>query len=393
VDNITHSLVGIALAELVQPRSATVRQRRVLMAASVVAANLPDIDLAYTWITPPPLGYLLHHRGHTHTLAGLVVLGLLLAVWFRLWPAARELTAEARTRLWGLVAISLAGHVSLDALNTYGVHPFYPFDVRWYYGDAVFIFEPLIWLILGIAAVCNARRRGTGVLLGGFVSVLLLVMAAGRVVPVSAIAVIAAIGALFLAAVRYRTPRTRAGAALAITAVFIAGMMGLSRLARTEARAAMTSTGEIVDVIVAPDPGMPVCWSVIVLSRTGNGEDYRADRGTLSLVPSWYRPDRCASYRLAREDAPPARFVVGHVVWRDTVQSSVAAMRDLSQRDCWVRGWLQFGRAPVVRGNLIMDLRFDTSLRANFTAMPLGQEGCPLRITGWGVPRADLFGP
>jgi hypothetical protein len=40
-----------------------------------------------------------------------------------------------------------------------------------------------------------------------------------------------------------------------------------------------------------------------------------------------------------------------------------------------------------------MDLRFDTSLRANFTAMPLGQEGCPLRITGWGVPRADLFGP
>lgn len=109
----------MALGELAQPGTATVRQRRVLMAGSVVAANLPDIDLAYSWITPAPLGYLLHHRGHTHTLAGLVVLGFLLAMCFRLWPAARELTGRGRARLWGLMAFNLVGHVSLDAFNNY----------------------------------------------------------------------------------------------------------------------------------------------------------------------------------------------------------------------------------------------------------------------------------
>lgn len=382
----------MALEELAQPGTATVRRRRVLMAGSVVAANLPDIDLAYAWITPAPLGYLLHHRGHTHTLAGLVVLGFLLAMCFRLWPAARELTGRGRARLWGLMAFNLVGHVFLDAFNNYGVHPLYPFDVRWYYGDAVFIFEPLIWVMLGVAAACNARRRATGVLVAALVSVLLLVLAAGRVVPVAAIAVITVIGGVFAGMVRHREPRTRAGAALAVTTLFVAGMSGLSHLAKADARAAMASGGEIVDVMVAPDPGMPVCWSVIVFARAEQGGEYRADRGTVSLAPSWYRPDRCASHRLARGDELQVRFV-GHVAWRDDVRGSVAAMRDLSQRDCWVRAWLQFGRAPVIRGNLIMDLRFDTGGRANFTAMPLDRAGCPSNITRWGVPRADLFGP
>src|ERR1044071_6731268 len=76
VENITHSLVGATLAELALPAGARPAQRRVFFFTGIVAANLPDADLFYTRIAPPPLGYLLHHRGHTHTIVGCVVLGL-----------------------------------------------------------------------------------------------------------------------------------------------------------------------------------------------------------------------------------------------------------------------------------------------------------------------------
>ena len=36
-------------------------------------------------------------------------------------------------------------HLSMDALNSYGVHLFWPFENRWFYGDSVFIVEPLYW--------------------------------------------------------------------------------------------------------------------------------------------------------------------------------------------------------------------------------------------------------
>lgn len=395
MDNITHSLVGAALAELAQPATLTPRQRRVFITAGVAAANLPDLDLVYTWITPPPLGYLLHHRGHTHTVAGLAALAVALALAFRAWPAARESLRNWPGRLGGLIAINLAGHVSLDAFNSYGVHPFYPFDARWYYGDAVFIFEPLIWVLLGTAAACNARGRAPRTALGGVVTLLLVLVSVAGIVPVLAMAAVVVAGGLFFAAARSARPRTRSVVALALTILFMAGMSGLSRLAKSAARASMTAGADIVDVIVAPDPGMPVCWSVIVLARDPRIEELRTSRGTLSLGAGWYPPDRCASYRLAGVASPGTR-PAKTIAWRDDFRQSLAELRDLSARDCWVRAWLQFGRAPVLRRGAIVDLRFESSVRANFTAMPLARNpgaGCPANIPEWMMPRRDLVSP
>ena len=159
MDNITHSLVGIALADVLTGGRSTKADRRLAVGAGVIAANLPDIDLAYSGIAPQPLGFLLHHRGHTHTVFGLVVLALLLMLAYRLVPSIRKLRGVDRIRLWSLIAVALASHLLLDSLNSYGVHPFHPFDSRWYYGDAVFIFEPSLWLLLGIAVAWSARNR------------------------------------------------------------------------------------------------------------------------------------------------------------------------------------------------------------------------------------------
>jgi inner membrane protein len=139
---------------------------------------------------------------------------------------------------------------------------------------------------------------------------------------------------------------------------------------------------------------MPLCWSAIVVTRERGADTYLSKRGTVSLAPGWYPPGECASYKLASAAAGSAH-AAGNALWRDEYRQSIAALRDLARRDCRIRAWLQFGRAPIVRGRDIEDLRFDTGVRGNFTAMPLdsASRGCPSNVTPWAAPRADLVGP
>lgn len=65
------------------------------------------------------------------------------------WPAARRCIRESEAAWWGLVLAISAGlllHLLMDYLNPFGLHPFHPFDSRWYFGDLVFILEPVFWV-------------------------------------------------------------------------------------------------------------------------------------------------------------------------------------------------------------------------------------------------------
>ena len=134
------------------------RTRSAFLAAGVVAANAPDVDLLYTGITEAPLGYLLHHRGHSHTLPGLAVLGLVIWSGLRLAAVGEDGRCGMERRWILLIAAALLGHLLMDTANSYGTHLFYPFSARWIYGDAVFVLEPWLWVILGAALALNASR-------------------------------------------------------------------------------------------------------------------------------------------------------------------------------------------------------------------------------------------
>src|SRR3982750_82933 len=93
MDNVTHSLAGLLLAE----SGVWLRARRdggepaahfraTAAVSSMIAANLPDADLFYTGVGGDRLAYMLNHRGHTHT----VVVALLGAV--LLWGGAMLLS-------------------------------------------------------------------------------------------------------------------------------------------------------------------------------------------------------------------------------------------------------------------------------------------------------------
>lgn len=394
MDNLTHSLVGAALAHAARPAAPTTAQHRLLVAAGVVSANLPDVDLVYVGITAEPLGYLLHHRGHTHTIVGLVAQAALLAAVWWLVPPIRRAAAGIRRRLAAVIAAGLGSHLLLDAGNSYGIHPFHPFDARWYYGDAVFILEPWLWLLLGIPVAWSARNTATRALVLLLVLGLPAAMTAVGVVTPPVAAVLAGGAASFGAATRRLAVVSRAATALAAASVFVALLVILSRQAGRAARAELRgrATGEVVDVVLNPNPADPVCWMAIGIEKKEAASEFVLHAGTLSLAPRWRPATSCASHRFATGDGGS---VDPRAAWNPPLPQPLDRLRALAREDCWTAAWLQFGRAPAFQQELIVDLRFAQGARENFTAMPVGGPpgagGCPAHVTSWAMPRADLL--
>ncbi|MDT7689503.1 MAG: inner membrane protein [Acidobacteriota bacterium] len=147
VDNLTHSLVGLAAA-----KAGLERRTPYATVVCVVAANLPDIDIVA--LVKGPSFYLANHRGLTHSLVGTFALAVAFPL---LFFAAERISARVRGQkprasLKGLLVCSLllsATHPLLDWTNSYGLRPFLPWDARWIYGDLLFIVDPWVWLVLG----------------------------------------------------------------------------------------------------------------------------------------------------------------------------------------------------------------------------------------------------
>lgn len=397
MDNITHSLVGLALADLAMRRAAPKAERRIFAGAAIVAANLPDLDLMYSGITTQPLGYLLHHRGHTHTALGLAVLALALAMIYRVLPAVWKLRGVGRIRLWSLIAVALGSHVALDALNSYGVHPFHPFDSKWYFGDAVFIFEPWLWFVLGMAVAWNARSRVARLAAALPLLIVPIIMVSMGLIPIEGAASMALIGVPSAWIAGRMSVQMRAGVALSACVLIVAALLGLSRLARLEAVGALQPElrGRLVDVILTPNPSSPLCWAVIGVELDEAGGEYLLWRGTLSLAPRWKAPTACASHRFGGSNEAGRTVGGGGLALRDEVHQPLGRLRDLARGDCRVRAWLRFGRAPVIGKESIFDLRFAERLGQNFSNMPLAPHAdaapCPSNVPDWGMPRADLL--
>ena len=139
--NSTHTLVGFALG-----RAGFDRWSRRAVWTSVIASNLPDIDgVAALFGTP---AYLEYHRGISHSLVAMPFLAVALAA------AMYRFTGNlVRTSI--IAFTSLFSHLLLDYLNTYGVRPFLPFAATKFYGDALFIIDPVFDLILLAALICG----------------------------------------------------------------------------------------------------------------------------------------------------------------------------------------------------------------------------------------------
>lgn len=218
MDNICHTLVGGALA-----RAGFDRRTPLATATMMIGANLPDIDVVAVLFGTQ----LSVRRGITHGIPALIILPFILAgimlLWDR-WIRRRRnpsLPPVVPRELLLLSAVSILTHPFFDWLNVYGMRWLMPLRDEWFYGDTLFIADPWLWIALATGFVWSGRT-GTA-----------------------------------------RPARL----ALAVSAVYIAGMMGETMLVRSKVRALTGFGSTTAALMAAPVPINPFARQLVLTDK------------------------------------------------------------------------------------------------------------------------------
>ena len=252
MDNIAHTLAGIALAE------AGLRRRTALATVTLaIGANLPDVD-ALIYVVGTGVDALAFRRGWTHGILAMVILPVILAgtmvTWDRFVRQRRPGPSDPVSARWLLIvaAIGIWSHPLLDLLNTYGVRLLMPFSGRWFYGDTLFIVDPWLWGSLAIGIVLSRMRRRRAAM----------------------------------------TPELPARVAIAALAIYVVAMAASSRAGR--AIVERQAAGTAVATMVAPSPVTPFVRAVV----RQLGPDYETGTLTLNGAPEYTPLGRVPNPRL-----------------------------------------------------------------------------------------------
>ena len=124
--------------------------KRTALATStlVIANNLPDIDVAVFATNTLAMSF---RRGWTHGVLAQLTLPIVADrrdASLRSLSNRRHRPTIARTpaQMLLLSYIGVLLHVFMDFTNSYGVRLLMPFSDRWFYGDALYIVDPWLYL-------------------------------------------------------------------------------------------------------------------------------------------------------------------------------------------------------------------------------------------------------
>lgn len=370
MDNLTHSLIGVLLARASLP---WVRSVRGALWAGILASNVPDIDLVETpFFADARLGYLVHHRGHTHTIVG----ALLLAV--GVWAFARRDRAANPVALAVLTVVGVLLHIGADAWNNYGVHPFWPIENSWYYGDFIFILEPWLW-VATLPLAWTMATRGWRVTLG-VLGVTLATAMSVVLGPTFGVGWAALTAMLTVVQRRWDTLYLPTVLAALTLVTFGLGSWGVE----TDVRARLAEqrpAEEILDVALSPRPGVPWCWQGWLVSRDASTYHARSFDYSFGIQA----PGTCA-FRPEGHTAPlvePDLLYDGALEWNGQFSAPVGELAALATTHCRVDAATRFLRVPywMIEGDTVTvgDLRFDMEPGLGFaelTSTPEDTRGC-----------------
>jgi inner membrane protein len=380
----------------------TDRLRVSAMVVSILANNAPDADSSYASLITYPLGSLLHHRGHTHTLTLVPILAAL-CVGVTLGIARlRGIRYERRETTW-LFALALLGvtaHIALDATNSYGVHPFWPLYDGWLYGDSVFIIEPLIWAALITPLIFSVRSRWAKIALASLVVLGVGLCWLRELVPrVMAIAVtlVAVLSAL---ASRRAMPGTRVILSAASTTAVALTFAATGVLARREVERASVSTfprAVTHDVVLTPMPADPLCWQVVLVQT--EGEQYFVRTGNVAIFSALMTSTECPFDIWSAPTAPSRPILVAptpNVHWIREFSAPLVELDTLARENCVFAALLRFARAPYwsrdeALGRVAGDIRYDRSAGLDFSDTVLDGIACPKNLPPWIPPRQRML--
>jgi inner membrane protein len=289
----------------------------------------------------------------------------------------------------------------MDFLNSYGVHPFWPVENAWFYGDSVFIVEPLYWAAAAplvfvlrskVARVVIALALLAGLILG-FVSSLVPVIP--RVGFMALTLVLLVIGSRTSA----RTAAIASAVAmLVVTAAFITGGQLAARRIGTIA-ATDFPADRLIDHVLTPGPMNPLCWDVLLLET--HGDRYTVRHGVLSNAPVSMPASRCPTVFGNQSTTVPLRRVSAPesagMHWFGEFEMSKTDLAQIVAGNCNAAALMQFARAPFVaeleRRWVIGDLRFERGRGGGMADIDIGPDSpgpCP-KSAPWTPPRAELL--
>jgi inner membrane protein len=311
------------------------------------------------------------------------------------------LRTSPRARIAALLTacVGIVLHISMDGLNVYGVHPFWPFDARWYYGDLIFIVEPVFWIAFGIPLAFTVRGPvGRGLLLALLVGVPVIVTFAGFLQWGSLAGLLVLAGLLaWIARWRARRAggdrgRTALAAGLAAALAFVLVQAAAMHTARDTVAAAIArlDPGErLLDTALSAYPANPLCWSFVTVATDAAHGSYHLRRGQLSVAPGITPVASCPAGIAGRAAGDDAQLA-----WQGDVRDSLARLHDLQQNNCHFNAWMRFARAPAIDAVTATDARWSPPGSANFSTMgyaSLAATPCPRPVPDWAYPRADLL--
>jgi inner membrane protein len=194
-----------------------------------------------------------------------------------------------------------------------------PFSGRWFYGDAVFIMDVWLWLVLGVGYLAG-RRASAGVLVTGLVIGAWIVRVVARRSPehlplLLAVVVVLALALLWKTPVKQPLLAQRfALAGLVISTVYITSRLALNEATESAMIREFARHGEeVATVMAAPHPIDPLQWGIV--ARTG--EVYRYGQFDWQTGSLTLRSDTVAAARDSEEwrRAKQDPSVRGLVTW------------------------------------------------------------------------------
>jgi len=148
MDNLTHSLIGVALA-----RAGLNRVTPHATGMMLLAANIPDLDVVS--LAGGELFYLDVHRGLTHGIVMAPVLATLPVLLFR-YGLRRSIPLLGG---WLISLAAVLSHLGMDFVTSYGTHLAAPLSTNWYQWPVLFIFDSVLAAVLLLALAGPALSK------------------------------------------------------------------------------------------------------------------------------------------------------------------------------------------------------------------------------------------